>query len=92
MGVGGTIPCTTAKASFYIIGPRVQVAGSSQLCIGQESGYEAVAHAMRKIFNDDSTEAHANNAVNCLNRRSMLKEHSHALSSICNSAYLHTKK
>ena len=73
MGVGGTIPRTIAKASFYIIGPRVQVAGSSQLCIGQESGYEAVAHAMRKIFNDDSTEAHANNAFNCLNRRSMLR-------------------
>ena len=48
-----------------------------QLCAGQESGCEAAVTDMQKIFSDENTEAilqaDANNAFNCLNRQSTLR-------------------
>ncbi len=45
--------------------------------LAKESGCEAVVHAMQKIFSDHNTEAilqvDANNAFNCLNRQSTLR-------------------
>ncbi len=78
VGIGETIRRIIAKAILHIIGPEIQeAAGPSQLCAGQESGCEAAVHAMQKIFSDENTEAilqvDANNAFNCLNRQSTLR-------------------
>ena len=51
-------------------------AGSLLLCAGQESGCEAAVHAMKDIFNAQSTDAallvDADNAFNSLNRAVLL--------------------
>ena len=78
VGIGETIRRIIAKAILRIIGPEIQeAAGSSQLCAGLESGCEAAVHAMQKIFSDENTEVilqvDANNAFNCINRQSTLR-------------------
>ena len=78
VGIGETICRIIAKAILRIIGPEIQeVAGFSQLYAGQESGCETAVHAMQKTFSDENTEAilqvDANNAFNCLNRESTLR-------------------
>ena len=49
-----------------------EAAGPLQTCAGQGAGAEAAIHAMRKIFQDEGTDAvlliDASNAFNCLNR------------------------
>ena len=53
IGVGETVRRIIAKSILYITGEDLQLAaGSSQLCIGQESGSEAAVRAMHKIFMD----------------------------------------
>ena len=48
-------------------------AGPFQLCAGQEAGAEAAIHAMRTVFNEETTDAvlfvDASNAFNNLNRK-----------------------
>ena len=62
-----------SKAILSIVRKDVlKVTGSIQLCAGQESGCQAGIHAMRKLLEDDTTEAallvDAQNAFNLLNR------------------------
>ena len=51
-------------------------AGARQLCGGQIAGIEAAVHSVRKLFDDDKTEAillvDASNAFNSLNRATAL--------------------
>ena len=66
--------------------PDVQeVAGSLQLCAGQQAGSEAAVHAMRQIFNDPNSQAvflvDATNAFNSLNLKAAL----HNIHSLCPS-------
>ena len=77
IGIGETIRRIMNKAILRITGPWIrEAAGTAQLCAGQESGCEAAVHAMKKIFDDDKTEAimlvDATNAFNSLNRKSAL--------------------
>ena len=54
----------------------LQVAGSSQLCAGQDSGCESAIHTARELFNRPNTEAilliDASNAFNSLARHTAL--------------------
>ena len=73
-----TIRRIMAKAILRILAPDIkEVAGSFQLCAGQEAGCEAAVHAMRKIFQRECTEAilqvDATNAFNRLNRQATLR-------------------
>ena len=61
------------KAILSVIGVEIQQsAGSLQLCAGQPSGCEAAIHALRHMYDDDSTQAallvDASNAFNNLNQ------------------------
>ena len=51
--------------------------GSLQLCAGQDAACEAGIHAVRSIFNDDSSEAvllvDTMNAFNALNHQAALR-------------------
>ena len=53
-----------------------QVARSSQVCAGQDTGAEAAIHAMYNLFQQDGTEAvalvDAENAFDSINRKAML--------------------
>ena len=54
-----------------------QVAGTIQLCAGQEAGSEAAIHAIRQVFNQDHAEGvlliDASNAFNRLDREVALR-------------------
>ena len=60
-------------------------AGALQTCAGHEAGSEAAIHAMRAIFEDNSTYAallvDATNAFNLINRQAAL----HNISVLCPS-------
>ena len=63
-----------SKAILAVVHSDVlDAAGSSQLCAGLKSGCEAAVHAMKKIMDDDNTQAallvDAQNAFNLLNRQ-----------------------
>ena len=78
IGVGEVLRRIIAKAILKFTKDDVQnTVGCLQLCAGQRAGSEAGVHAMRQIFDDDSTEAllmvDANNAFNSLNRESALR-------------------
>ena len=65
------------KAILSVIKPDViSSVGKLQPCAGQESGCEAAVHAMKDIFNAQSTDAvlllDADNAFNSLNRAVLL--------------------
>ena len=55
----------------------MEVAGSSQLCAGQDGGCEAVVHAVRRLFESSDCEAvlliDASNAFNSLNCHTALR-------------------
>ena len=73
IGVCEVIRRIVGKAVLAIVAKDVvQAAGPLQLCAGQSAGCEAAVHAMRKVFNDTSTDAvilvDATNAFNNLNR------------------------
>ncbi len=77
IGAGETVRRIMSKAILRILGPYIREAtGTVQLCAGQESGYEAAVHAMKKIFQEDDIEAillvDASNAFNSLNGNSTL--------------------
>ena len=65
----------------------LNAAGPLQTCAGLQSGIEASIHAMRKIFDKESTEAvllvDAENAFNLLNRRAAL----HNIKELCPSFF-----
>ena len=73
-----------AKAILSVLRPDIlSVAGSLQLCAGQEAGCEAAVHAMRSIFAAEECNAvllvDANNAFNTLNRQTAL----HNIRALC---------
>ena len=60
-----------AKAVLSIVKSDVlKVAGSLQLCDGQDAVNEAAVHVIRVIYNGDSTKVtlDASNPFNCLNQ------------------------
>ena len=66
-----------SKAILRVTKSDIQSAvGSLQLCAGQDAGVEAAVHAMRMIFESESTDGvilvDASNAFNCLNRAATL--------------------
>ena len=73
IGVCEVMRRIVAKAVLVILRDDIQeAAGSHQLCAGQLSGAEAAVHAVRRVFEEGSTEAvllvDASNAFNSLNR------------------------
>ena len=50
----------------------IDESGSLQMCAGHKSGSEAAIHAMRDIFDADTTDAVLSNAFNSLNRAAAL--------------------
>ena len=84
IGVSEVPRRTIAKAILRIVGEDVEAtAGPLQLCAGQDGGCEAAVHAMRRIFQDQDTEAallvDATNAFNSINRKAAL----HNINIIC---------
>ena len=99
----GVRPIGVGETSRHIIGKAVLTAlkedildatGTSQLCAGQDGGSEAAIHAMRSIFQNESSEAvllvDASNAFNNLNRQVALRNIQHlcpTLSTILTNTY-----
>jgi hypothetical protein len=78
IGVGETLRRLIGKVVLQIAKEDiVKVVGSRQLCAGQDAACEAGIHAMRGIFEDETTEAvllvDASNAFNSLNRQVTLR-------------------
>ena len=78
IGVGEAARRIIGKAILKVIKPDVlRVTGNLQLCAGQEAGAEAAVHAIRTLFQDESTDAallvDASNAFNRLNRKVALR-------------------
>ena len=77
IGVGETVQRIIAKAVLSVLKEDIQeAAGSSQLCAGQLSGYEAAVHSVQILFGSPDTLAamlvNATNAFNSLNRQATL--------------------
>ena len=77
IGIGEVVRRIVSKAILAVIGEEiVDLAGTIQLCAGQEAGCEIGVHSMRAIFRDPNTEAilfvDASNAFNLLNRQTAL--------------------
>ena len=77
IGIGEVVRRIVSRAILGVIGEEImEVAGTTQLCAGQEAGCEIGVHSMRAIFRDPSTEAilfvDASNAFNLLNRQAAL--------------------
>ncbi|CAM1325554.1 Uncharacterised protein r2_g3445 [Pycnogonum litorale] len=84
IGVGETLRRIICKAILCVSRSDIQLSvGISQLCAGLESGCEAGVNAMRKVFENEQTEAmilvDATNAFNSLNRAAML----HNIQKLC---------
>ena len=84
IGVGEVPRRIIAKAILRILKKDVEEAtGPLQLCAGQNGECEAAVHAMKLIFQDQSTEAallvDATNTFNSINRQSAL----HNISVLC---------
>ena len=78
IGIGETCRRIIGKAVLSVVSPDIlDVAGSLQLCAGQEGGCETAVHAIRQIFHSDDCEAvllvDATNAFNSLNRQAALR-------------------
>ena len=82
IGIGEVVRRIISKAIINVIRDEIKdVAGTTQLCAGQEAGCETGVHSMREIFSDSTTEAimfvDASNAFNLLNRQvALLNIHS----------------
>ena len=77
IGVGEVPRRIIAKAILRILKNEIEeAAGPLQLCAGQDGGCEAAVHAMKLIFQEESTQAallvDAINAFNSINRHSAL--------------------
>ena len=73
IAIGETVRCIISKAILAVVKDEVKkIAGSIQLCAGQEAG----VHATKEIFENVNTEAallvDAKNAFNLLNRQTAL--------------------
>ena len=84
IGIGEAARRIIGKAILKVIKCDIlKVTGSLQLCAGQEAGADAAIHAVRTLFQDESTDAailvNASNAFNHLNRQVAL----HNFPSIC---------
>ena len=78
IGVGEAARRIIGKAIMKVIKSDIlKVTGSLQLCAGQEAGADAAVHAVRTLFQDESTDAailvDASNAFNRLNRQVALR-------------------
>ena len=77
IGIGEVARRIVSKAIITVIYDEIkEVAGTIQLCAGQEVGCEAGVHAMRAIFEDEDCEGillvDASNAFNLFNRQAAL--------------------
>ena len=86
IGVAEVLRRIVGKATLKVVKPDIlKVAGTTQLCAGQEGGCEAAVHAVRLMFEDDNCEAvllvDASNAFNALNRKAAL----HNVARLCPS-------
>ena len=69
---------TIAKTILWLLASDIEEAARPlQLCAGQPGGCKAAIHAMQSVFNLSHTEGillvDAENAFNCLNRSTALK-------------------
>ena len=74
IGVAEVVRRIVGKAVLIVVGSDIQrVAGTTQLCAGQEGGCEAAVHATRLVFADSDSDGvllvDARNAFNQLNRQ-----------------------
>ena len=70
VGVDEVVRRIVGKTVLNIIGDEIQeVAGTSQVCAGQQAGCEAAVHAMTNIFEDPHIQAVI--LVNAFNNRNM---------------------
>ena len=88
IGVGEVLKRIIGKALISVIKDDiVNAAGPLQTCTGLRAGIEASIHAMRRIFDDDDSEAiilvDAENAFNNLNRKAAL----HNIRELCPPFY-----
>ena len=86
IGIGEVLRRIIGKSIATILRDDIkQSIGSLQVCAGQDAGCEAAVHAMRKLFEQDETEAvlliDAANAFNAVNRNVFL----HNIKVICPS-------
>ena len=84
IGIGEVLMYIIGKAVVYVLRPEIRSGGGGlQLYIGPEGDAESGIHGMRKIFDDDKTEAiiqvDANNGFNVINRSVIL----HNISVLC---------
>ena len=78
IGVGEVLRRIAGKVVMTVIKTDVEeTVGSLQACGGQSGGCEAAIHAMRTIYEEESTDAilliDAANAFNSVNRAAMLQ-------------------
>ena len=74
IGVGEVLRRIVGKIISWTINDEIkEAAGPLQTCAGFGAGAEAAIHAMKKIFDNEKTDAvlliDATNAFNCMNRR-----------------------
>ena len=86
IGVGEVLRRIIGKAVAWSLSMKIkEAAGPLQTCAGHGAGAEAAIHAMRKIYEDDATDAvlliDAENAFNSMNRQVAL----HNIHVICPS-------
>ena len=77
IGIGEVSRRIVSKAIISVVSDEIkEVAGTTQLCAGQEAGCEVGVHSMRALFEDSSSEGaifvDATNAFNLLNRQTTL--------------------
>ena len=98
VGIGEMVRRIYGKAFTAVFRDDViKVTGATQLCCGQEAGIEAIIHAMRDIFEDDSCEGvlliDADNAFNRVNRYTLLHNVQYScppMAKVLNNFYRHT--
>ena len=77
IGIGEVSRRIVSKAIISVVSDEIkEVAGTTQLCAGQEAGCEVGVHSMRALFEDSSSEGaifvDATNAFNLLNHQTTL--------------------
>ena len=77
IGVGEVLRCIARNViASHLKEDVIQSVGSLQVCAGQDVGCESLIHAMRRIYEDQSSEVvslvDASNAFNSINRNVFL--------------------